>query len=89
MLYDDESTETSFDVKDIYSYAYYNASNKNKGMRGCFVYNPKGSTNSGGEGANLFFPVGASGYGRRKTVSYTHLDVYKRQGRRFPTSPMP
>ncbi|MFR3334230.1 MAG: hypothetical protein ACLTSJ_09915 [Alistipes communis] len=59
VLYDDESTETSFDVKDIYSYAYYNASNKNKGMRGCFVYNPKGSTNSGGEGANLFFPTGS------------------------------
>ena len=69
MLYDDESTETSFDVKDIYSYAYYNASNKNKGMRGCFVYNPKGSMNSGGEGANLFFPVGASGYGRRKNCA--------------------
>lgn len=69
VLYDDESTETSFDVKDIYSYAYYNASNKNKGMRGCFVYNPKGSMNSGGEGANLFFPVGASGYGRRKNCA--------------------
>ncbi len=66
VLYDDASTETSFDVKDIYSYAYYNKSNKNKGMRGCFVYNPKGSKNSGGEGANLFFPVGVAGYGRRK-----------------------
>ena len=35
-------------------------------MRGCFVFNPKGSLNSGGEGANLFFPVGVAGYGRRK-----------------------
>ena len=56
-------------MKDIYSYAYYNASNKNKGMRGCFVYNPKGSTNSGGEGANLFFPTGVAGYGRRKNCT--------------------
>ena len=61
VLYGDASTETNFDVKEIYTHAYYNDSNKNKGMRGCFVYNPKGSLNSGGEGANLFFPVGVSG----------------------------
>ena len=69
VLYGDASTETNFDVKEIYTHAYYNDSNKNKGMRGCFVYNPKGSLNSGGEGANLFFPVGVSGYGRRKNCA--------------------
>ena len=69
VLYGDVSTETNFDVKEIYTHAYYNDSNKNKGMRGCFVYNPKGSLNSGGEGANLFFPVGVSGYGRRKNCA--------------------
>ena len=66
VLYGDASTETNFDVKEIYTHAYYNDSNKNRGMRGCFVFNPKGSLNSGGEGANLFFPVGVAGYGRRK-----------------------
>lgn len=69
ILYDDASTETSFDVKDAYNYAYYNESNKNKGMRGCVVFNPKGSLNSGGEGANVFFPVGVAGYGRRKNCA--------------------
>ena len=66
VLYDDASTETSLNLSDVNGYAYYNASNTNKGMRGCFVFNPAGSLNSGGAGANIFFPVGVSGYGRRK-----------------------
>ena len=69
VLYDDASIETSLNLSDVNGYACYNASNTNKGMRGCFVYNPKGSLNSGGEGANLFFPVGVSGYGRRKNCA--------------------
>ena len=66
VLYDDASTETSLNLSDVNGYACYNASNTNKGMRGCFVFNPAGSLNSGGAGANIFFPVGVSGYGRRK-----------------------
>lgn len=69
ILYDDASTETSLTIPEVYNYAYYNKSNENKGMRGCFVYNPKGSINEGGPGANLFFPVGVAGYGRRKNCA--------------------
>ena len=65
VLYDDASIETSLNLSDVNGYACYNASNTNKGMRGCFVFNPAGSLNSGGAGANIFFPVGVSGYGRR------------------------
>lgn len=54
VLYDDASTETSLNLSDVNGYAYYNASNTNKGMRGCFVFNPAGSLNSGGAGANIF-----------------------------------
>lgn len=39
VLYDDASTETSLNLSDVNGYAYYNASNTNKGMRGCFVFN--------------------------------------------------
>lgn len=69
ILYGDEATETALDVEHAYGYAHYNESNEGKGMRGCFVYNPKGSINSGGEGANIFFPVGVAGYGRRKNCA--------------------
>lgn len=37
VLYDDASTETSLNLSDVNGYACYNASNTNKGMRGCFV----------------------------------------------------
>lgn len=56
VLYGDESSSTLDDVATVYGYDY---SNKSGGMRGCFVYN---KTN----GKNLFFPIGASGYGHRK-----------------------
>lgn len=50
VLYDDASTETSLNLSDVNGYAYYNASNTNKGMRGCFVFNPAGSLNSAAPG---------------------------------------
>lgn len=57
VLYADGATET-LDVKNqVYEYRY--DSPKTYGMRGCFVYNKN-------NGANLFFPIGASGYGRIK-----------------------
>lgn len=58
VLYGDGATETLDDVDEVYG--YYRGGNKTFGMRGCFVYNKK-------NGKNLFFPIGASGYGRRKT----------------------
>lgn len=61
IIYGDESTETSMDFEHAHGYAYYNADNTNRGMRGCIVFNPD-------NGANIFFPVGVSGYGHRKNI---------------------
>lgn len=58
VLYGDESSSTLDDVTTAYGYDY---ENKTGGMRGCFVYN---KTN----GKNIFFPIGASGYGHRKEI---------------------
>ena len=75
VLYDGTATGPQESVKDAYSYYgiwnsfassgngqyfpqtdYYQAG---RGMRGCFVYNQR-------TGAQLFLPIGAAGYGRRK-----------------------
>lgn len=58
VLYGDSATETLEKVDEVYG--YYRDGNIKYGMRGCFVYN---KTN----GNNLFFPIGATGYGRRRT----------------------
>ena len=58
VLYGDGATETLENIDEVYG--YYRDGNVNYGMRGCFVYNKV-------NGNNLFFPIGASGYGRRKT----------------------
>lgn len=58
VLYGDDATETATYITDVYGHD--NAHEKaGRGMRGCFVYNKK-------TGKNLFFPIGASGYGHRK-----------------------
>ncbi len=59
VVYDDNSDGVSTNVDDAFSYRYDNTSNYNKGMRGCIVFNPT-------TGANIFFPIGAAGNGRRK-----------------------
>ena len=56
VLYGNDSQNTLYDITEAYGYDY---TQTNRGMRGCFVYN---TTN----GKNLFFPIGASGYGHRK-----------------------
>lgn len=58
VLYGDDATETADSIGEAYGYDYAN-NNNGRGMRGCFVYNRQ-------TGKNLFFPIGASGYGRRK-----------------------
>lgn len=57
ILYGNDATGT----QDLQSRAYeyrYNG-DKSYGMRGCFVYNKN-------DGRHIFFPIGASGYGRRQ-----------------------
>lgn len=57
VLYGDEATEVLEDIDQVYGYD--NEKSGTFGMRGCFVYNRN-------TGKNLFFPIGASGYGHRK-----------------------
>ncbi len=57
VLYGDEATEVLDDIEQVYGYDY--SKSGTYGMRGCFVYNRD-------TGKNLFFPIGASGYGHRK-----------------------
>lgn len=57
VLYGNDATETLDDINEVYGYDYQKSGTY--GMRGCFVYNRK-------TGKNLFFPIGASGYGHRK-----------------------
>lgn len=62
VLYGDDATETADDIVEVYGYDYEH-NRSGRGMRGCFAYNSD-------TGKNLFFPIGASGYGHRKQ-SYT------------------
>lgn len=57
ILYGDDAATTADNINDAYGYDYEHQ--EGRGMRGCFVYNKK-------TGKNLFFPIGASGYGHRK-----------------------
>lgn len=57
VLYSDGAEETLSDIDQTYGYRYDTP--KTYGMRGCFIYNKH-------DGRNLFFPIGASGYGHRK-----------------------
>jgi len=70
ILYDGTATGVQKSVKKAYSYygkwvnlrnGYEQSTNyeDGRGMRGCFVYNEE-------TGAQLFLPIGAAGYGRRK-----------------------
>lgn len=60
VLYGDGATETATSVADAFGYdSNEDPTDSPKGMRGCFVYNSE-------TGNNIFFPIGKSGYGRRK-----------------------
>lgn len=66
VLYDGTSSGIQLAVKNAYGY-YYNdksvtltdGTTEGKGMRGVFVYNKE-------TGNQIFFPIGAAGFGRRK-----------------------
>ncbi|MCI9606630.1 MAG: hypothetical protein HFJ94_00475 [Muribaculaceae bacterium] len=64
VLYGGSSTSCLTSIDDVYC---YDATHTNRGMRGCFVYNYK-------TGKNLFFPIGASGYGHRKDEQEVEQD---------------
>ncbi len=81
ILYGDDATETADHINDAYGYDY-SANTSGRGMRGCFVYNKK-------TGKNLFFPIGASGYGHRKNAEGGILRYSAGQTGYFSTSPLP
>lgn len=59
VLYSDKATETASTLTEAYGYLQSNANKHTYGMRGCFVYNM-------GNAKQIFFPIGQSGYGKRK-----------------------
>lgn len=59
VLYGDNATGTGNNINEAYRYKEADPSTHTYGMRGCFIYN---LTNAN----QVFFPIGASGYGRRK-----------------------
>lgn len=67
ILYADGATETQENVEIAYQY-YGDINDKTRGMRGCFVYNNNADKPTY-YGRNIFFPIGAEGYGRRKAAS--------------------
>lgn len=67
VLYGNEAIETADDLNDVYGYDRYGL--QTRGMRGCFVYNSR-------TGKNLFFPIGASGYGHRKSMGWREKPDY-------------
>ena len=71
VLYGNEATETQDEEKGAYGYTYWG--NQEYGMRGCFVYDIK-------DGKHIFFPIGASGYGRRQNTSGNGVAVLRYGG---------
>ncbi len=62
VLYGDDAVATADHIDEVYGYDYTHNS-EGRGMRGCFVYNKV-------TGKNLFFPIGASGYGHRRNAEH-------------------
>lgn len=79
VLYADGATRTADNIEDAYGYYYEDPDCKRKGMRGLFVYywNPGKQPADGSyrdpfyndpdNSKSIFFPIGRSGYGHRKT----------------------
>lgn len=65
VLYADGATQTATTTTD--AFGYYAGDGAARGMRGCFVYywddDKEDDANNGNQ---IFFPIGAEGYGRRK-----------------------
>lgn len=66
VLYSDKATSTANTTDAAYHYRQSDPNSHSYGMRGCFIYNNT-------DGRQLFFPIGYSGYGRRKS---TGVDLF-------------
>ena len=69
IMYGDGATTTLFNINEVYGYRGYLSHNQ-YGMRGCLVYNMH-------TGAQIFFPIGASGYGRRQNSASHDINGYR------------
>lgn len=87
VIYTDNTTVTQTDTKNVYGYDRSNRTNR--GMRGVFVCDSE-------TGINLFFPIGASGYGRikrmgdntiyRQARGYAGVVQYSNRWKYYPSS---
>ena len=79
VMYGNDATETLTKLEEVYGHRYdkHKVSGGGYGMRGIFVYNSA-------TGDNLFFPIGASGYGRRKRSETNGRAVLRYAGRTAP-----
>lgn len=81
VCYDDNSTSTSMTADKAFNYLYSSDDKSGSGMRGVFIFNKQ-------DARNFFLPIGASGYGRRKsgtneapgTLRYANRSVYMPSG---------
>lgn len=78
ICYDGTASGTAMAAREAFNYLYSNPDRDGSGMRGVFLYNQH-------DGRNLFLPIGASGFGRRKngnnddmpgTLRYANRSVY-------------
>lgn len=91
VLYGDDARETLSKVDEVYGHRYDKHGDASEpgagfGMRGVFVYNMS-ETSYGGR--NLFFPIGATGHGRRKNQEDASWKkaVLRYAGRSAPIAP--
>lgn len=84
ILYGNDATETLSDIDEVYGHRYDRHGTADNpgagyGMRGVFVYNKSEDPTYGGR--NLFFPIGTTGYGRRKNLESWKTAVLRYAGR--------
>lgn len=78
VVYGDESTETAMSVQKAYEFRSSSKSTSGYGIRCLVIYNKN-------DGRNVIFPIGASGYGRRKYGNYYDAPslLYTREFKNF------
>lgn len=95
VVYGDGATETASTLEKAYGYNFTNGEENGYGMRGYIIYNPD-------NGKNVFFPIGYTGYGRRKmlrdnstlnaedagTLRYANMSVPYESADQIPYRPM-
>lgn len=74
VLYGNDADECATDIDQAYGYRHDREDKAQCGMRGTFAYNASVDDTYGGR--SVFFPIGNSGYGRRKGYPNPAFNVY-------------